>query len=108
MARQDPQQHAEDAAEHIRGALTTRGAEAGRSYALDLIGLAECYFLMGDVPEAVDQTHRAVDAAARTQSTRVRAQLSQLYPYTVGRSSSRTVGEARSRIREVLSAEGAT
>ncbi|MGP4091084.1 hypothetical protein [Streptomyces sp. KR55] len=103
MARRDPQQHAEDAAEHIRGALATRGAEAGRSYALDLIGLAECYFLMGDVPEAVHQTHRAVDAAARTQSTRVRAQLGQLYPYTVGRSSSRTVGEARSRIREVLS-----
>ncbi|MCT9076540.1 helix-turn-helix domain-containing protein [Streptomyces fulvoviolaceus] len=103
MARQDPQQHAEDAAGHIRGALVTRGAEAGRSYALDLIGLAESYFLMGDVPEAVDQTHRAVDAAARTRSTRVRAQLGQLYPYTVGRSSSRTVGEVRSRIREVLS-----
>ncbi|MBX9394878.1 hypothetical protein K4749_15030 [Streptomyces sp. TRM72054] len=103
MARHDPQQHADAAAEHIRSALATRGAEAGRSYALDLIGLAECHFLMGDVSDAVAYTHLAVDAAARTQSTRVRAQLNQLYPYTVGRSSSRTVGEARSRIREVLS-----
>lgn len=103
MARSDPQQHAEAAAENIRDALATRGAEAGRSHALDLIGLAECHFLMGDVTGAVAQTHRAVDAAGRTRSHRVRAQLGQLYPYTVGRSSSRTVGEARARIREVLS-----
>ncbi|MEU6610136.1 hypothetical protein ABZ922_34685 [Streptomyces shenzhenensis] len=103
MARSDPQEHAEAAAENIRDALATRGAEAGRSHALDLIGLAECHFLMGDVTGAVAQTHRAVDAAGRTRSSRVRAQLGQLYPYTVGRSSSRTVGEARARIREVLS-----
>ncbi|MET8829548.1 helix-turn-helix domain-containing protein [Streptomyces sp. NPDC004610] len=102
MARSDPQ-YAEDAADHIRGALHRRGAEAGRSYALDLIGLAECHFLMGDVPGAVSNAHLAVDASTRTRSTRVRTQLSQLYPYTVGRSVSRTVGEVRSRIREVLS-----
>ncbi|GAB2714331.1 helix-turn-helix domain-containing protein [Streptomyces bullii] len=103
MAREDPHQHAEAAAENIRNALVNRGSEAGRSHALDLIGLAECHFLLGDVTGAVDHTHRAVDAAARTRSSRVRAQLGQLYPYTVGRSSSRTVGEARARIREVLS-----
>ncbi|MFD4261959.1 helix-turn-helix domain-containing protein [Streptomyces sp. NPDC058534] len=103
MARDDPQQHAEAAAESIRGALAGRGSEAGRSHALDLIGLAECHFLMGDVTGAVDHTHRAVEASARTRSNRVRTQLGLLYPYTVGRSSSRTVGEARARIREVLS-----
>ncbi|MFJ8081018.1 hypothetical protein ACIQ6Y_10335 [Streptomyces sp. NPDC096205] len=103
MARQDPRGHAEAAAQNIHAALTKRGAEAGRSYALDLIGLAECHFLLGDVTVAVSHTHRAVDAAARTRSSRVRAQLGQLYPYTVGRSASRTVGEARARIREVLS-----
>ncbi|WP_328876262.1 hypothetical protein OHT76_42800 [Streptomyces sp. NBC_00287] len=103
MARTDPQQHAEPAAQSIRGALASRGTEAGRSYALDLIGLAECHFLMGDVAGAVEQTHLAVDAAARTQSSRVRAQLGQLYPYTVGRSASRTVSEARASIRELLS-----
>jgi hypothetical protein len=102
MARNDPQ-HAEAAAEGIRGALATRGAEAGRSHALDLIGLAECHFLMGDFTGAVEQTHRAVDAAACTQSNRVRAQLGRLYPYTVGRSASRTVSDARTRIRELLS-----
>ncbi|MGW0190132.1 hypothetical protein ACWDV7_30855 [Streptomyces sp. NPDC003362] len=102
LARNDPK-YAEAAASSIRDALVTRGAEAGRSHALDLIGLAECHFLMGDVTGAVDQTHRAVDVAARTRSSRVRAQLGQLYPYTVGRSASRTVGEARARIRELLS-----
>ncbi len=70
---------------------------------LDLIGLAECHFLMRDVTRAVELTHLAVDAAARTQSSRVRAQLGQLYPYTVGRSTSHTVSEAPSSIREVLS-----
>ncbi|MFG2887858.1 hypothetical protein ACGFYV_37265 [Streptomyces sp. NPDC048297] len=103
LARQDPSPHAEAAVHSICGALATRGAEAGRNYALDLIGLAECLFLMGDVTSAVDHTHRAVDAAARTRSSRVRAQLGQLYPYTVGRSASRTVSEARAGIREVLS-----
>lgn len=103
LARQDPRQHAEPAADSIRQALAKRGPEAGRSYALDVIGLAECHFLMGDISGAVKQTHRAVDAAARTQSSRVRTQLGLLYPYTVGLSASRTVGEARARIRESLS-----
>ncbi|MFD6554428.1 helix-turn-helix domain-containing protein [Streptomyces sp. NPDC058398] len=103
MARTDPLEHAEAAAASIRDALTTRGAEASRSHALDLIGLAECYFLLGDVSGAVEHTHRAVDAAASTQSGRVRTQLGQLYPYTVGRSTSSTVSEARARLREVLS-----
>jgi len=103
MARQDPHTHAEDAAQAIRDAVSTRGTEAGRSHALDMIGLAECDFLLGNTADAVAHTHQAVEAAARTQSTRVRAQLGQLYPYTVGRSASRTVSEARARIREVLS-----
>jgi len=103
LARTDPKQHAAGAAENIRTALATRGPEAGRSHALDLIGLAECHFLMGDLAEAVAHTHKAVDAAGRTQSSRVRDQLGQLYPYTVGRSASHAVGEARARIREVLS-----
>lgn len=103
MARDDPREHAEAAAESIRGALATRGTEAGRSHALDLIGLAECHFLMRDMTGAVEQTHLAVDAASRTKSSRVRAQLGQLYPYTVGSSTSHTVSEARTSIREVLS-----
>ncbi|MEX3100115.1 hypothetical protein DF268_27845 [Streptomyces sp. V2] len=102
MARDDPRQHAETAAEHIRGALARRGPGAGRSHALDLIGLAECHFLTGDVAAAVEHTHQAVDAAHRTRSDRVRDHLGKLYPYTVGRSASHAVGEARARIREVL------
>ncbi|MDX3746710.1 helix-turn-helix transcriptional regulator [Streptomyces sp. AK08-02] len=103
LARQDPHRHAEDAAGSIQRALATRGPEAGRSHALDLIGLAECHFLLGDVTSAVDHTRLAVDAAGKTQSARVRAQVSQLYPYTVGRGSSRPVSEARTMIRDLLS-----
>ncbi|UXY33081.1 hypothetical protein [Streptomyces sp. HUAS TT20] len=103
MARQEPRQHAESAADSIREALARRGPEAGRSHALDTIGLAECHFLMGDMSGAVTHTRRAVEAAALTQSNRVRTQLGQLYPYTVGRGASRPVAEARTMIRDLLS-----
>jgi hypothetical protein len=78
LARQEPKRHAEEAADSIHKAVIRRGPEAGRSHALDTIGLAECHFLMGDVAGAVHHTRLAVEAAARTQSARVRAQLSQL------------------------------
>ncbi|MFE4535707.1 helix-turn-helix domain-containing protein [Streptomyces scopuliridis] len=103
LARQNPRQHADRAATEIRSALSSRGPEAGRSHALDRIGLAECYFLVGDITGAVEETHRAVAAARLTQSGRVRGQLGQLYPYTVGHSASRTVREARDSIRDLLS-----
>lgn len=102
LARQDASKHAETAAGKIRTALEHRGAEAGRSHALDHVGLAECYFLMGDVTSGVEQTHRAVDAAERTQSKRVRDLLSELYPYTVGRDANRGMREARDRVRGLL------
>ncbi|GAA4694950.1 helix-turn-helix domain-containing protein [Streptomyces youssoufiensis] len=103
LARQDPVMHAEAAAESIQQALEARGAGAGRSFALDTIGLAECRFLMGDVTGAVTATHRAADAAARTQSGRVRERLGALYPYTVGQSASQPLREVRNRLRELLS-----
>ncbi|MEV8310953.1 hypothetical protein AB0P36_27275 [Streptomyces flavidovirens] len=102
MARQDPRQHAERAAAEIRSALAARGPEAGRSHALDRIGLAECHFLVGDIAGGAEEARRAV-AARRTQSGRVRTQLGQLYPYTVGHSASRSVREARDSIRDLLS-----
>ncbi|MGW4519159.1 hypothetical protein ACWEO4_46555 [Streptomyces sp. NPDC004393] len=103
MARKEPKQHAARAADSIRQALAHRGPdEAGRSHALDTIGLAECHFLMGDIAGAVDHTRRAVEAAAFTQSSRVRTQLGQLYPYTVGKGASRPMAEARTMIRELL------
>lgn len=103
LARQDPRQHAERAADEIRTALSSRGPEAGRSHALDRIGLAECRFLVGDVGGGAEETHRAVAAARLTQSGRVRTQLGQLYPYTVGHQASRPVREARDSIRDLLS-----
>ncbi|MFJ2443459.1 MULTISPECIES: hypothetical protein [unclassified Streptomyces] len=103
LARQDPRQHADRAAAEIRSALSSRGSEAGRSHALDRIGLAECHYLVGDVAGGAEETHRAVAAARLTQSGRVRGQLGQLYPYTVGHSASRTVREARDSIRDLLS-----
>ncbi|XTV32855.1 hypothetical protein ACQUSV_17295 [Streptomyces sp. P10-4] len=103
LARQNPKRHAEAAATEIRRALARRGPEAGRSHALDRIGLAQCHFLLGDLTGAVEETHRAVDAARATRSSRVRAQLGELYPYTVGNSAARPVREARDRIRDLLS-----
>ncbi|MEU3600866.1 hypothetical protein ABZ714_19405 [Streptomyces sp. NPDC006798] len=102
LARQDPRQHAEAAADAIGRALAQRGPEAGRSHALDRIGLARCHFLLGDLREGVAETHRAVDAAQATRSARVRSQIGKLYPLTVG-STARPVQEARDRIRDLLS-----
>ncbi|MFF0451246.1 hypothetical protein ACFYT4_33545 [Streptomyces sp. NPDC004609] len=103
LARQDPRRYADRAANEIRTALSSRGTEAGRSHALDRIGLAECRFLAGDIAGGAEDTHRAVAAARLTQSGRVRAQLGQLYPYTVGHSASRPVRDARDSIRDLLS-----
>ncbi|MFI9352520.1 helix-turn-helix domain-containing protein [Streptomyces lydicus] len=102
LARTDPHEHAAAASQEIRAALDQRGAEASRSHALDWIGLAECSFLLGDVTGAAETTHHAVNAAARTQSGRVRQQLTQLYPYTVGRDVPGPLREARDKIRDLL------
>lgn len=104
LARSNPKEHAEEAAERIRSALDQREGEARRSRALDRIGLAECAFLTGDTSCAVAETHRAADAAEATRSSRVRAQLRQLYPYTIGASASREVRDARGRLRALLAA----
>lgn len=103
LARHDPRRHAEAAAHEIRDALARRGPEAGHSHALDRIGLAECHFLVGDVRAGVEQAHMAVDAAARTRSNRVRTQLGNLYPHTVGNDAPRAVADVRARIRDLLS-----
>lgn len=103
LARQNPRQHAQSAATEIGQALSRRGPEAGRSHALDRIGLAECRFLLGDLTGAVEEVHHAVEAAHATRSSRVRTQLAELYPYTVGHSASRSVREARDKIRDLLS-----
>jgi transcriptional regulator with XRE-family HTH domain len=102
LARGDARAHAEQAGEEIRHALATRGPGAGRSTALDRLGLAECYFLVGDLTAAVAETHAAVDAAAGVQSGRVREGAAWLYSYTVGHGKSPQVREARARLREQL------
>lgn len=102
LARADPRQHAEAAAAQIQLALDTRADDAGRSRALDHVGLAECYFLDGDLDTAVAVTYTAVGAAARVHSGRVRVGLADLYQYTVGHGASRPVREARATIRELL------
>ncbi|MEV7382685.1 hypothetical protein [Streptomyces lydicus] len=43
-----------------------------------------------------------MNAAARTRSGRVRQQLTQLYPYTVGRDVPGPLREARDKIRDLL------
>ncbi|WP_411158285.1 helix-turn-helix domain-containing protein [Streptomyces sp. CBMA29] len=102
LARRDPRLHAGHAEEQIRTALTRRGPEAGRSHALDRLGLAEVYFLSGDLTAAVAETHAACDVAERVHSGRVREGMAELYAYTVGHGISAPVREARARLREQL------
>lgn len=102
LARGDPRGHADRAGEEIRHALETRGPGAGRAVALDRLGLAETYFLVGDLTAAVAETHAAIDAAAEVQSGRVREGAAWLYSYTVGHGASAPVREARARLREQL------
>ncbi|MEE1927360.1 hypothetical protein V1J52_04040 [Streptomyces sp. TRM 70351] len=49
------------------------------------------------------RTEQAVEAARRTQSGRVRAQLADLYPYKVGHGASPGIAQARDSIRDLLS-----
>ena len=102
LARDNPRTHAESAAEQIRRALATRPPGAGRSTALDRIGLAETAFFLGDLATARHEAHAAVDAAQMVQSDRVRSGLARLYSYTVGHGASRGVREVRDRIRQQL------
>ena len=102
LARHDPHKHAEAALGEISTALTQRGPDAGRGHALDRIGLAECYFLLGDLHAAVTETHQAVDAALNTRSSRVNAKLAELYEYTTGSAAGSTARDARERIRQAL------
>ncbi|AGP58128.1 helix-turn-helix domain-containing protein [Streptomyces rapamycinicus] len=104
MARSQPRTYADQAADHIRTALEQRGPEAGRSHALDWIGLAEYAFLLGDMQSGADHAQNAVNVASGLRSGRVRAQLSQLYPYTVGDGVPRAVADVRSSIRSLLTA----
>lgn len=102
LARDNPREHAEHAGEEIRRALATRKPGADRSTALDSLGLAETYFLVGDVGTAVTGTHAALDVAERVQSGRVREGMAWLYSYTVRPAASAQVREARARLRGQL------
>lgn len=102
LARQDPGRFAEEARTAIRTAVDQRGPEGVKSRALDLAGLAESSWLLGDTRTALEQTHLAADAAEITQASQVRAKLTRLYPYTA-RYSTSEAREARDRLRELPS-----
>ncbi|GAB3170211.1 hypothetical protein GCM10027059_36370 [Myceligenerans halotolerans] len=102
LAHHDPRAHAETALTEIGAALARRGPEAGRSHALDRIGLAECHFLLGDLSTAVDETHRSVDITLTSRSSRVREKLSELYDHTTSAKQNSAVRDARERIRTAL------
>ncbi|MFI1889804.1 hypothetical protein [Streptomyces jumonjinensis] len=68
LARQGSRGQAETAAIFTRAALENR-APGTLSHALDLIGLAECYWLTGDTRSAVPATERAVASALPLPAT---------------------------------------
>jgi transcriptional regulator with XRE-family HTH domain len=102
LARHDARLYADNAATEIRRAIELRDPGAGRSNALDRLGLAEAYFLGGHLNTACEETHTAAEAAGRVRSGRVREGMASLYAYTVGHGSSPKVREARNRLREQL------
>lgn len=101
LAHHDPARHAEAAVVEISAALKQRGPEAGRSHALDRIGLAECHYLLGDLTTAVEETHRAVDVAVASRSYRVRDKLAGLYA-CIPDGGAAAVRDARERVRAAL------
>ncbi|MDT0270242.1 helix-turn-helix domain-containing protein [Streptomyces sp. DSM 44915] len=102
LARREPARFAEEASTAIRTAVEQRGPEGVKSRALDLAGLAECSWLLGDTRSALEQTHQAANAAEATQASQVRAKLMRLYPYTA-RYSTPEAREARDRLRALPS-----
>ncbi|RMI38228.1 helix-turn-helix domain-containing protein [Streptomyces triticirhizae] len=102
LARREPARFAEEASTAIRTAVELRGPEGVKSRALDLAGLAECSWLLGDTRIALERTCQAADAAEETQASQVRAKLMRLYPYTA-RYSTPEAREARDRLRALPS-----
>lgn len=102
LARNSPKPYAEQASAEIQRALGTRGPEAGRSFALDRIGLAECRFLLGDTVGGVEQGHLALNAVDHTRSDRAQVLLGDLYRQIGPYANRRPVFDLQNRMRELL------
>lgn len=103
LARLTSRNLAEYASLEIENALLFRGPEAGRSFALDQIGLAESRFLLGDIKAGARQAHKALDALERTTSERAHIQLKELHQQTMEYSGIRLVRDLQGRIHDSLS-----
>lgn len=64
-------------------AVRLHPAESMRNLGLDQAGLAQAYFLQGELEAAVSAGHRAIEIAGQTRSDRVRVSLADVYRLTV-------------------------
>ncbi|WP_436791376.1 hypothetical protein [Yinghuangia sp. YIM S10712] len=101
LARKDAK-YADQAVHTIRRAVDLRGPTGLRSHGLDQVGLAEAQFIQGERKAAIDTTHNALAVAEMTQSSRVRAQMRDLYAYTNDGDRDPRLREVRDRMRELL------
>lgn len=101
LARREPR-FAAEAEASIKRAIALRKASSLRSTALDQSGLAQVYFLRGDVEQAVHTGIAAVDTAVRTQSDRVRTNLRELYAVSTTVRHLPEVADLRERLHDTL------
>jgi transcriptional regulator with XRE-family HTH domain len=96
--------YAPAAVERLRAAVDGFGPTHARSRALNLPGLASCYFLGGDVAAAVATGHKAVTAISALSSQRAHTRLRVLAETAAPFADQSDVAELRQRIRETVTA----
>jgi hypothetical protein len=101
LARRDTR-YAAEAEAGIERAIALRKPGSLRSTALDQCGLAQVYFLRGDVEHAVHAGHAAIETAERTQSDRVRVSLRELHTTSTTVRHLPEVADLRERLHEAL------
>lgn len=101
LARRDSR-FAVEAEARIERAIALRKEGSLRSTALDQSGLAQVYFLRGEIEQAVHVGHEAIDTAERTQSDRVRVSLRELHTSSTTMRHLPEVAEMRERLHSSL------
>lgn len=95
---------ADEAIEHLRTAVTGYGSTFARSSAVNLPGLASCYFYAGDLQTGVQTGLDAVAAISRLSSKRAYTRLTKLSETAYMFASHPDVAELRARIDKAVAA----
>jgi hypothetical protein len=102
LARREPREYAESAVAELSHAIQSARIKTSRGYVLDQIALAECYFLLGDTPTAVEQANHALSTLEYTQAKLPSVWLGELFQQVKRAPQIRSVVDVKGRIREAL------